>query len=73
MAKSIVYTIHALERMSVRKVSKEMVQKAISEPEQIRTGYKGRSLAYKSYGDERIKVVYTEMTERFIVISVMWD
>jgi len=59
--------------MFLRGLSKEMVEEAIHNPDQAGIGYKGRLLAYKAFGNKRIKVVYTETAERFIVISVMWD
>ena len=36
-----------------------MVRAVVVSPEQTGTGYKNRTLAYKSFGDRRIKVVYT--------------
>jgi len=69
----IVYTQHALQRMLVRNITKQMVRETLFNPEQTETGYKSRKLAYKSFGDERIKVVYTEEDEKRIIISVMWD
>jgi hypothetical protein len=69
----IIYTEHALRRMSVRNITEQMVIEALSNPEQTGTGYKNRALAYKGFGGKRIKVVYTEEKEKLIIISVMWD
>ncbi len=69
----IIYTDHALARMSVRGITKEMVRDTLANPEQTGTGYESRFLAYKSFGNKRIKVVYTKEDERFIIISVIWD
>jgi len=69
----IIYTSHALGRMSVRGVNKEMVRDTLTNPEQTGIGYKNRFLAYKSWGNKRIKVVYTKEDEGFIIISVIWD
>ena len=69
----IIYTAHALARMSVRGITKEMVRDTLANPEQIGIGYKSRFLAYKSFGNRRIKVVYTKEDERFVIISVIWD
>jgi len=59
--------------MSVRGVSKEMVRDTLANPEQTGTGYKSRLLAYKSFGNRRIKVVYAKESEGFVIISVIWD
>ena len=69
----IIYTDHALSRMSVRGVTKEMVRDALANPEQTGVGYESRLLDYKSFGNRRIKVVYTKEDERFVIISVIWE
>ena len=69
----IIYTDHAIERMSAREITKEMVGETLANPEQTGTGYKSRLLAYKSFGNRRIKVVYTKEDERLVIISVIWD
>jgi len=69
----IIYTDHALGRMSVRGVTKEMVKDTLANPEQTGVGYKSRFLAYKSFGNRRIKVIYTKEGKRFVIISVIWD
>jgi len=50
-----------------------MVRDTLANPEQTGIGYKSRFLAYKSFGNKRIKVVYTKEDERFVVISVIWE
>ena len=52
---------------------KEMVRDTLANPEQTGKGYESRLLAYKSFGNRRIKVVYTKEDERFVIISVIWD
>ena len=69
----IIYTAHALARMSVRGITKEMVRDTLANPEQTGIGYKSRFLAYKSFGNRRIKVIYTKEGEGFVIISVIWD
>ena len=59
MTKSVIYTAHTLQRMSLRGISKEMIEEAIRNPDRAGSGYKGMTLAYKAYADKRIKVVYT--------------
>ncbi len=50
-----------------------MVRDTLANPEQTGIGYKSRLLAYKSFGDRKIKVVYTKEDERLVIISVIWD
>lgn len=70
---AVIYTDHALQRMLVRGIAREMVEAALVSPEQTMTGYRNRTLAYKSFGDRRIKVIYAAEDEKFVIISVMWD
>ena len=69
----IIYTDHALSRMSLRGITKEMVRDTLGNPEQTGKGYESRFLAYKSFGNRRVKVVYNKEDERSVVVSVMWD
>jgi len=69
----IIYTIHALYRMSIREITKEMVEKVLSEPEKTGTGYRNRLLVWKSFEKGKIKVVYTIENTNYVVISVMWE
>ena len=73
MPKTVAYTARALQRMLLRGISREMVDEAIHNPNEAGTGYRGRSLTYKAFGNNRIKVVCTETTAQFTVLSVMWD
>ncbi len=50
-----------------------MVRGTLATPEQTGIGYQSRFLAYKSFGNKRIKVVYTKEDEGFVIISVIWD
>ncbi len=50
-----------------------MVGDTLANPEQTVIGYESRFLAYKSFGNRRIKVVYTKEDERLVIISVIWD
>ncbi len=69
----ITSTDYALGWMLVRGITKEMVRATLASPEQTGAGYKSRFLAYKSFGNRRIKVVYTKEDERFVIISVIYD
>ena len=69
----IIYTDHALSRMSVRGITREMVRDTLANPEQTGIGYESKFLAYKSFGNKRIKVVYTKEDEKSVIITVIWD
>jgi hypothetical protein len=69
----IVYTYHSLDRISLRGITKEMVQSALSHPDRNGTGYNNRRLAYKAIGNRVIKVVYTQEPNKYIIISIIWE
>ena len=50
-----------------------MVRDTLVTPEQVGIGYEGRFLAYKNFGNRRIKVVYTKEDEKLVIITVIWD
>jgi len=69
----LIFTDHALLRMSIRRISKKMVEQTLAEPEQTGRGYKQRLFFYRSFGESKIKVVCTKEDGRYIIISVMWE
>ena len=50
-----------------------MVRYALTNPEWTDTGYEGRLLAYKSFDDRRIKVVYVKEDDNPVIVTVIWD
>jgi len=69
----IIYTEHAKYRMELRRITVDMIEKALTEPEKTGTGYQNRSLAWKTFEKGRIKVVCSKGDGDYIVISVMWE
>lgn len=69
----IVYTVHARQRMALRNITDEMVRQALEMPDEQRTGYQSRSLAYRRFPQGRVKVVYVEDQDQIVVITVMWE
>lgn len=69
----VIFTQHALLRMSLRMITTEMVQETLSNPQRTGTGYKKRLLAFKAFSGGTVKVVYSVDSERAVVISVMWE
>lgn len=71
--RDIVYTIHARQRMALRRITEEMIEQAIQEPDEIGVGYQSRLLAYRRFRRGRIKVVYVEEPGEVVVITAMWE
>jgi hypothetical protein len=50
-----------------------MVEETLSRPEQEGSGYKDKRVAFKSFGQKSIKVVYTIENDDKVIITVMWE
>ena len=53
---AVIYTDHALQRMSVRGIAREMVEAALVSPEQTMTGYRNRTLATRALAIGELKL-----------------
>jgi hypothetical protein len=69
----IIYTVHARLRMSLRRITEEMVEETLSKPEREGSGYKDKRVAFKSFGQKSIKVVYAIENNDKVIITVMWE
>ncbi len=67
------YTYHARERMKLRKISPDMVRDTVLHPEKVTQGYRNRKLAYRSYREGVLKVVYSEKPDAIVIISTIWE
>ena len=65
----IIYTHHAVGRMSVRRITKGMVRDTLANPEQTGIGYKSRFLAYKSLATRELKL-YTPKKMEGLLLSL---
>ncbi|MFH1890814.1 MAG: DUF4258 domain-containing protein [Candidatus Kuenenbacteria bacterium] len=69
----IIISPHAKLRMALRNISREMVQLALANPDYGDTGYLGRNLAYKKFGNKYIKVVYIVENNTYSIITIIWQ
>ncbi|MEW6680590.1 MAG: DUF4258 domain-containing protein, partial [bacterium] len=60
-------------RMATRGITRTMVISALRFPDRIGKGYNNKTLAYKTFSNGTIKVVYTISDAIYVVISVMWE
>ncbi|MEW6481856.1 MAG: DUF4258 domain-containing protein [bacterium] len=54
----VVFTEHAKYRMATRGITRTMVISALRFPDRIGKGYNNKTLAYKTFSNGTIKVVY---------------
>lgn len=69
----IIFTKHALLRMSFRKITREMIEETLLNPHRTGIRYKARLLAFRDFSHGTVKVVYSAQGDRALVISVMWE
>ena len=59
--------------MEIRGITEEMVKNTLYKPDEKGKGYQNRNLAFRTFPQGRVKVVYKIENEEIIVISVMWS
>ncbi|MAG28741.1 hypothetical protein CL632_01145 [bacterium] len=68
----VIILSHAQQRMELRGITKDMVRETLSKPEAQDTGYLGRSVSYKKFGNKYLQVVYEDVDHTRRVITVVW-
>jgi len=71
--KPVRYTRHAGFRMATRGISEKMVLETLLSPDRAGTGYRSRSVAWRTFPEGRIRVVYSEKADALVVIAAMWS
>lgn len=72
---SIRFSDHALLKLEILKahgvhLNRELVQDAVTKPEKLTEGYKGRKIAQKSLDPDHIlRVVYDEHPDEIVIIT----
>lgn len=64
----IVYTHHAIQRMSQRKVSAEQILETLDSPDELVLGESGEEIAVKRFGARTVRVVFREMDDGSVLI-----
>lgn len=67
--KSIAYSEHAICQFRRRRISKLLVQKTLTEPDQVIASYKGRLLYQKSFGDKILEVVAVDENAMLVIVT----
>ena len=68
MSKDILYTKHAEDMVKLRKISKELVDEALSNPDEI-INQNETKINHKIIGDKMLRVIYKESGNSYIVIT----
>ena len=70
----IICPIHAKERMELRKITEEQVERAIRDPDiKLPTQHKRRKRVMKKFGPKTLDVIYEPRSEdRLILVTAVW-
>lgn len=68
----VIILTHARQRMELRGISEDMIRSTLIQPEARGTGYLGRSLRYRKFGNKYLKVVCEAEGQTYRVITVIW-
>jgi len=68
----IIFTNHALLKLSQRKISKIAVIKTLEYPDYKSPSYSDRMIAYKKFDKMYLKVIYKIEKDNIIVITQHW-
>ena len=66
------YADHAEEGTADREISKQLVEKALNNPDEIIQGKKGRKIAHKLFGERLLRVVFEPKEKAYIVITAYY-
>lgn len=67
----ILYTPHAVEKSTIRRISHKQIWQAISTPDILTVSFRNRFVARKSFHDKTIGIVYTKEYNYLIIITVI--
>ena len=68
----ILYADHAEEGMADRKISKQLVEHALKNPDEVVQGKKGRKIAHKLVGERLLRVVFEPKEKAYIAITAYY-
>jgi hypothetical protein len=69
---SFVYTKHAKQRISERRIAINALENCVRLPDTLRHSFGGRCVARKRWKKRRIEVVYKKMQGRMVIITAYW-
>jgi|SRR3989338_6720214 len=68
----IEYTEHAKENMKERKLSRNLIENIIINPEKVIEGSFGRKIAQKIIGNKLLRVIYEQENNVYIIITAYY-
>jgi hypothetical protein len=69
---NFVYTDHAKERIAERRISKENIERALREPDDVLSTKFGRKIAQKLMRSKLLRIMYEEENGNFVIITAYY-
>ena len=69
---AIVYTKHATDMLTLRNITKDLVEKCIKKPDEILSAREGKTIYLKDFGKNFLKLIVYEEGENMVVITLYW-
>ncbi len=69
----LVFTKHALIKLSQRGIDRAEVEATVEVPDHFEETYEGRKAAYKKFGTRILKVVFYQTDDKIVIITQHWD
>ena len=70
--KRIVFTKHAEEMLSVRKINKALVASCLTQPTRVTDVRESKYAYLKDFGANNLKVIVSDEKDAFVVITLYW-
>lgn len=68
----ILYTKHAQESLSLRKITKRLVKQCIEKPDKVSAARENKEMFLKDFGKNYLKVIISQENNTYVVITVYW-
>ena len=65
-------TFHAKNRIKERKISKEEMEIAVSNPDSIKHIFNNKFIIRKSFNKKILEIVYTKEKDKILIITCYW-
>ena len=68
----VVFTKHAAEMLSFRRIKKEFVEETVKNPDDTLEAKSGKMIYFKDFGKNFLKVVVAKEDDKAVVITEHW-
>ena len=67
------FSDHAIEKIIERKLKKSWIIKTVNQPEHVKPSWGNRTMAYRKFGKQYLKVVFVKQERTTTVITAFFE